>query len=77
MFFVDFSLLIVDYATVSTQDEPTLINSLWKQNRIGVSQKPSQNDAFNDVLIPSLIIISLLIVNACILFVIWRLRLKR
>lgn len=65
-----------DHSKVALEEEPSFIQSLWKQNRVG-SNKSNEADAFYDILIPTLIIVSLFIVNACILFVIWRLRIRR
>lgn len=62
---------------IEEQQETPSVSLNWNQSRHDINKKPSDSETFQDILIPSLLILGLLIVNASIIFMIFRCRNRR
>lgn len=68
-------IFISEHTSVKTKKDDPFVTQLWKQNRAG--HKVDEADGIYDILIPLLIMITLFVVNAFIVLIIWRYRKKR
>lgn len=65
---------IAEHTSVKVKKDDPFVQQLWKQTR---SNKVDQADMLYDIIIPTILIVGLLVVNAFILLIIWRYRMKR